>query len=105
MTISYRRKKNFAGRDFGSDLGKEIALSLYEKFDDLHDLLEFWHSHFLKVLDKHAPIIKRRVRDNKLPGWFNSEIRASSRKRDFFIKQFQKNKNPDTWCLLQKMEK
>ena len=50
---------NFARSSFGSDLDKEIPLSLYEKFDDPNDLLEFWHSHFLKVLDKHAPVIKR----------------------------------------------
>ena len=51
----------------------------------------------MKVLDRHAPLIKRRVRNNKLPGWFNSEVRCFSRERDFFLKQFRKTKNSDTW--------
>ena len=39
--------------------------------------LDHWHSHFINVLDRHAPLIKRRVRNNTMPGWFNSEIRSS----------------------------
>ncbi|CAB3997442.1 Hypothetical predicted protein [Paramuricea clavata] len=72
-TISYRRKKDFIASDFDNDLVEEIPLSLYEIFDDPNDLLDCWYSHFMKILDRHAPLIKCRVRNNKLPGWFNSE--------------------------------
>ncbi|CAB3982810.1 Hypothetical predicted protein [Paramuricea clavata] len=101
-TISYRRKKDFIASDFDNDLVEEIPLSLYEIFDDPNDLLDCWYSHFMKILDRHAHLIKRRVRNNKLPGWFNSEVRCFSRKRDFFLKQFLKTKNSDTWCTYKK---
>ena len=101
-TISYRRKKDFIASDFDNDLVEEIPLSLYEIFDDPNDILDCWYSHFMKILDRHAPLIKRRVRNNKLPGWFNSEVRCFSRKRDFFLKQFLKTKNSDTWCTYKK---
>ena len=101
-TISYRRKKDFIASDFDNDFVEEIPLSLYEIFDDPNDLLDCWYSHFMKILDRHAPLIKRRVRNNKLPGWFNSEVRCFSRKRDFFLKQFLKIKNSDTWCTYKK---
>ena len=101
-TISYRRKKGFIASDFDNDLVEEIPLCLYEIFDDPNDILDCWYSHFMKILDRHAPLIKRRVRNNKLPGWFNSEVRCFSRKRDFFLKQFLKTKNSDTWCTYKK---
>ncbi|CAB4038093.1 Hypothetical predicted protein [Paramuricea clavata] len=72
-TISYRRKKDFIASDFGNDLVEEIPLSLYEIFDDPNNLLDCWYSHFMTILDRHAPLIKHKVRNNKLPGWFNSE--------------------------------
>ena len=100
-TISYRKKKDFVSSDFGNVL-VEIPPGIYEMFEDPNDLLDFWHSHFIKVLNEHAPLIKRRVRRNKLPGWFNSEIRSSSRKRDYFLKQFQVNKNSSTWYTYKK---
>jgi hypothetical protein len=86
-TISYRRKKDFIASDFGNDLVEEIPFSLYEIFDDPNDLLDYCYSHFVKVLDRHAPL-KRRVRNNKLLGWFNPEVRCFSRKRDFFLSNF-----------------
>ena len=101
-TISYRKRKGFIANNFDNDLAKEIPLSLYENFNDPNDLLDFLHSHFMKVLDKHAPLIKRRVKNKKLPGWFNSEIRNCSRKRDLFLKKFLKDKNHNTWCTYKK---
>ena len=56
----------------------------------------------MKVLDKHAPLIKRRVKNKKLPGWFNTEVHSCSRKRDVFLKKFLKDKNHDTWCTYKK---
>ena len=51
---------------------------------------------------RHALLIKRRVRNIKLPEWFNSEIRSSSRSRDFFLKEFLKTNNNGTWCIYKK---
>ena len=104
-TISYRRKKDFIASNFDNDLVEEFPLGLYEIFDDTNDLLDFWHFHFINVLDRHAPLIKRRVRNIKLPVWFNSEIRSSSRNRNLFLKEFLKTKNNGNLVYLQKMEK
>ena len=89
--ISYRRKKDFIASYFDNNLVEEIPLGLYEIFDEPYDLLDFWHLYFINVLDRHAPLIKRRVTNIKLLGWFNSEIRSSSRNRDFFLRNFQKS--------------
>ena len=101
-TISYRRKKDFIASNFDNDLVEEIPLGLYEILDDPNDLLDFSHSHFINALDRHAPLIKHMVRNIKLPGWFNSEMRSTSRNRDFFLKEFLKTKNNGTWCIYTK---
>ena len=62
-----RRKKDFIASNFDNDLVKQIPLGLYKIFDEPYDLLDFWRSYFLNVLDRHAPLIKRRVR-NKTSG-------------------------------------
>jgi hypothetical protein len=53
-------------------------------------MLDFWQSHFMKVLDRHAPLIKRRVINNKLPGWFITLKYVPLAAKMFFYKAISK---------------
>lgn len=56
-------------------------------FDNPDDLQDTFYSHFISVLNKHAPLTKRRVKTKQLPGWLSKEIRDAGRKRDHYLKK------------------
>ena len=45
-----------------------------------------WYSVFLKVLDKHAPQKKRRIKYSFRPGWLTLEVLDAMRYRDYLLK-------------------
>ena len=38
-------------------------------FDDVNDALESWYTLFNKVLDRHVPVKKQRVKRPNQPNW------------------------------------
>ena len=57
---------------------------------------------FVTVLDKHAPLRQHKVRNTYAP-YIDHELRHKIFLRDFYKKQFNKTKNPDTWKQLQQL--
>jgi hypothetical protein len=84
--ISYRSKKLVDISSFCMDLNS-ISFDRPNEFDSPNGMLNFWHKHFLSVLDKHAPVRTKRVRVKRLPGWFNNPIREASQLRDKFLRE------------------
>lgn len=75
-----RNFKNFCVDDFNDDL-KNIPWGEVDKFDDPNQMWCCWKMMFLGVINKHAPLKKKRIRNKKSP-WLNAGIKRSMIERD-----------------------
>jgi hypothetical protein len=46
-----------------------------------------WYNIFLPIVDKHAPVRKKRVKQQTLPGWLTSDIIQAMEIRDRLKKE------------------
>ena len=89
-TISYRKLKNVDRSSFLDDLNS-APWTLLEIFQDVNDKLNIWDLIFNEVLDRHAPLMKKRVKSKQLPPWLNSDILHHMRLRDQFKARAKSN--------------
>lgn len=90
--IKYRNFRNCNLNDFLEDL-HQIPWSVLDTFDDPDDALEYFNKAFLMVVESHAPLIQKRVRQNKQPRWMNEDILNLIHERDdHLLKKGKKNK-------------
>ena len=62
---------------------------------------QYLHSkeRFMKIIDKHLPVKKMRVRKNDVP-YTNTEWKAAIRKKRKFAKKFSKDRTTESWELM-----
>lgn len=96
-TIKYRSLKHFNNEAFLFDLSLVSFDDVYQHCEPNGALSE-WYRLFLSVLDKHAPIREKRVKNPQLPLWLNKglvdamELRDElKRKKDFPAYRKQRN--------------
>ena len=70
-------------------------------FSDPNQALTAWYEAFLPVVEKHAPVRKRRVKHPTLPEWLSSEIIKAMKlrdrlKRDKKFEDYKKQRNKVT---------
>ena len=80
-SILYRSFKKFNADNFLSDLHK---LSWYDVYNCTcpDAALDTWKTLFLEVLDKHAPLRRKRVKQSTLPPWLTPDIKIAMALRD-----------------------
>ena len=81
-SIVYRCFKRFQERVFLVDLHL-TPLENVDNFSDPNLSLSRWTDLFL-VINKHAPLKKRRVKHQTLPPWLNTDIKQAMLLRDKF---------------------
>ena len=59
-----------------------------------------WEINSNKVLDRHAPLRRQRIRQTSIP-WLNSNIKKMMRDRDYHKKQYVKHNSEYHWRLYQ----
>lgn len=79
--ISYRSFKNFDVNHFFFDLN-QTPFNIIHAETDPDIALSAWYTLFLSVLDKHAPVRRKRVRSDEQPQWLNQEIIHAMKYRD-----------------------
>lgn len=65
-------------------------------FDNIYDVCAHWSTLFNAIVEKHATVIKKRVRSNQLP-WINVEIKKAVRLRNKLYKKYRRHPTEDTW--------
>ena len=80
---------------FLNDL-KTVPWSTAYIYDDVDDLLHHWVKLYNEVLDKHAPIKKKRVRGDQLP-WITPQIEREISRRNRLFKKHEKNPTKTSW--------
>ena len=87
--------QQFNDDDFQADLAA-IPWDSTFVYDDIDDIWNHWSKLYKDTIDKHAPILKKRVRVKQLP-WINSQIKKEIRRRNKRYKIYCRNRNDDAW--------
>ena len=108
VTIESRSFKNFKEEDFLIDLSLCNFTQIYKE-NDPNRALKLFYDIFIPLLDKHAPIIKRRIKHRIKPGWLTDEIITEMDIRDKLSKdkstpEYKKQRNKVT-TLVRKAKK
>ena len=91
IIIETRSFKHFNTEDFLTDLSNCNFKHIYNEMDP-NKALQIFYEIFIPLLDKHAPIVKRRIKQRIKPGWLTPEIIEQMEIRD----KLSKNKvSPD----------
>ena len=97
ITIETRSFKNFNADSFLHDIS-ECDFTYIYNFRDPDVALNIFYELFLPILDKHAPIIKKRIKHTIRPGWLTNEIIEQMNIRDKLSKnkkssEYKKQRN------------
>ena len=90
-----RQFKNFDSDAFIEDI-KETPFHFASLMDDPNEMWDVWKSLLLEVINKHAPMRKRKVKSKSSP-WITAELRRKMRKRDFLKNQAVKQNSHQAW--------
>ena len=73
--ITYRNFKNFSKENFVNDVAG-VPWKALDVYADADKNLECWNAMFMDVLhvNKHIPLVTRRVKNEQIPGWMNRDI-------------------------------
>ena len=93
--INLCQLKNYDPFKFCCDLEK-VNWDLILKQDSVHAMSSEFENCFVTILDKHAPLRQHKVRNTYCP-YIDHELRHKMFLCDFYKKQFNKTKSPDTW--------
>ena len=99
-TVQYRCFKHFDQDAFLWDLSLAPFANVFS-FSDPNQALTAWYEAFIPVVEKHAPIRRRRVKHPTLPQWLSSEIIKAMKlrdrlKRDKKFEDYKKQRNKVT---------
>ena len=97
ITVQYRCFKHFDQDAFLWDLSLAPFSGVFS-FSDPNQALTAWYEAFIPVVEKHAPIRRRRVKHPTLPQWLSSEIIKTMKlrdrlKRDKKFEDYKKQRN------------
>ena len=95
-TIQYRTFKRFNKEIFLFDISCAPFGNVYN-FSDPDDAVIAWYDIFMPIIDKHAPLRKKRVKHPKLPPWLTKDVFGAMAIRDCLKKEekfdFKKQRN------------
>ncbi|CAG2190140.1 unnamed protein product [Mytilus edulis] len=84
--IKYRNFKTFNDEMFLQDLSNQ-PFDIIQEINDPNEAMDMWYYLLVNVLDKHAPVVTRRVKNKCQPEWYTNEIGKSKFQRDYFHKK------------------
>ena len=97
--IKSRQLKNYDPERFIKELHTVDWESILQ-INDVNIMSLQREREFIRVLDNHAPIRQRKVR-NSYAHYIDMDFKHKMLLRDFYKKRFNKTKNPEDWKLFQ----
>ena len=92
-----RSFKKCEEKELLSDL-ESAPRQVIDSFDDVNDKLNYWMVLLLSIVDKHAPLIKVRIRNkNQDDDWIDSELRNLMQSRNYYRKKHRKTRAQQGW--------
>ena len=65
-------------------------------YDDIDDVWAHWSNLYNSTVEKHAPTIKKTVRENQLP-WINVQLKKAIRLRNKLYRKFRHSHTDEAW--------
>jgi hypothetical protein len=81
ISIVYRNYKKIVESEFLKDLSY-APFNNVEYVEDPNDALKIWYNLSNEILNKHAPIVTKRVKRDKQHEWYNTEVQYARQMRD-----------------------
>ena len=81
-----RNMKNFNGQNFLNDLLQQPWENIYFFADNPNGMWDIWKELFLEILDKHAPLQKKKIKSKSTP-WITSNIKNMINTRDKLMRK------------------
>ena len=97
--INCRSTKHLDLQEFKKDLNDTEWLE--DPSVPVNEQYTHWKTKLTKIMDKHLPVRKMRVRKSDVP-YMNAEWKAAIRKKRKYAKKFSKDRNSETWELMKK---
>lgn len=94
-TITCRNYKHFTADSFKTDIGN-LSFPDYCSFTDINNAWSHWKNLFMSVVNKHVPLINKKVRGRETP-WINSKIKNIMKERDHFLNKARVSKSELDW--------
>ena len=67
-------------------------------FEETDKIIDTWYDIFNGILDKHAPVITKRIKTICQPKWFTGDLNNEIKKRD------RNSRNPGDWMLFREVK-
>lgn len=80
-TVEHRSFKNFDQNAFLFYLGQIDFANVYGSIDS-NSALDSWYDTFMPIVNKHAPIRRKKVKHKTLPGWLTADLMEAMKIRD-----------------------
>ena len=81
-TIAYRKYNNFNSATFLSDLQNAPWLTIGAENISMDQYLQSFISTFTKIIDKHLPLVTKRIKRPNQPEWITNNILLAINKRE-----------------------
>ena len=81
-SVTYRSFKHFNESEFLNDIQSADFSHVYA-YSNPEDALQYWINLFYTIINKHAPIKNKRIKQEIKPPWLSKEILAEMRHRDY----------------------
>ena len=93
--IENRNMKAYNAESFINELNN-VPWDLIQSCEDVNDMVSVWEQLFLEVIDAHAPLRKRRVKNKSSP-WLKPSIKKQMYHRDYLKRQALKTGSGKLW--------
>lgn len=99
--VEYRSFKNFDQEFFLNDLEQKNLNSIVDKCDNVNSAYENFESEFISVINKHAPMKKKKPVDKPVP-FMNKNLKRAIYKKRMSFNKYNRCKNKQNWEIYRK---
>ena len=75
---------------------RDTPWQVIDAADDIDEKWSTWKTLFLSVIDRHAPLVKVRIKNNR-SDWLTANIHSLMRSRNYYYRQYLKSRSQATW--------
>jgi hypothetical protein len=99
--INVRNYKNYNKESFKQDILYAPWINCVNK-NNLNNAWNLFKHHLAKIVNKHAPLIERKVRGKTNP-WFTKDIKSKMNTRDYFLRCAKRTNTISDWASYKKL--
>ncbi|MCK5882742.1 MAG: hypothetical protein KAG61_03570, partial [Bacteriovoracaceae bacterium] len=91
-TVTYRKLRSINVIDFKKDLSVELARNNFLECDEIDGIINIYNNSLKRVIDSHAPEIKKALILRPFAPWYTEELRNAKQKRRKLERRYRRTK-------------